>query len=333
MKTLVYVPNADDGSVCVLALQPQGQLTEVQRVSVGGAVMPMTVSPDRHVLYVARRSEPFEVVALSIAPSDGRLGLLGHAPLPASMAYICSDRTGRWLLAASYPGHLLSVSAIDEHGVPEAAHQIVSDVPNAHCVRPSRDNRSAFVASLGADELRSYSFDAERGLLDARMVRCTALTPRSGPRHIELHPVLDVAYVIDELDGQLHVFDIEGATLHLRQSVDGLPPDRPSPIWSADVRATPDGRFVYASERTGSTVAGYRVDPSSGDLSLVGHWTTQRRPRAIQVDCLSHFLLVAGQASNHVGVHAIHGDGTLSTLAPGPVGINPSWIEIVSLAE
>lgn len=331
MPTLVYVAHADDGSVHALQLHPQGRLTRLQRVELGGMVMPMATAADRRVLYVARRSAPLAVVALSIDPHSGLLNLLGETPLPASMAYLTVDRSGRWLLAASYPGHLVSVHAIGDDRLPRPAHQVVAAVPHAHCVRLSADNTAAFVASLGADEIRQYRFDGARGRLEPQARPAVALPAGSGPRHIEFHPSLPVAYLLDELDGQLHVFDIAGHALWHRQRVAACAQDAPLPIWCADVRATPDGRFVYASERTGSTLAGLRVDGATGELSPIGHWPTQRQPRAIAIAPDGRFLLSAGQLSHSVGVHAIGDDGSLTAVNELAVGRQPSWLEVISL--
>ena len=98
------------------------------------------------------------------------------------------------------------------------------------------------------------------------------------------------------------------------------------------MRATPDGRYVYTSERTGSTLAGWRVDGATGELSPIGHWRTQRQPRAIAIDPASRLLLSAGQLSDRVGVHAIDDDGVLTPIGEQAVGRQPSWLEIVSIA-
>jgi 6-phosphogluconolactonase len=330
MTTIVYVSNADDGSVQVLELQPDGQLRPLQRVELGGTVMPMVTSTDRRVLYVARRTAALAVIALSIDACSGLLTKLGETELPASMAYLSLDRSGRWLLAASYPGHLVSVHALGSDHMPRRAHQIVSDVRHAHCVRPSADNTTAFVASLGADEVRRYRFDARSGRLDA--LAAVALPSGSGPRHIELHPLLPMAYLLNELDGRLHAFAVAGDALRQRQCVDSVAHPAPQPISCADVRATPDGRFVYTTERTGSTITGMRVHAITGELTVIGHWPTQRQPRAIAIDPQGRFLLSAGQLSDHVGVHAIGEGGALSWVSELAVGRRPSWIEIVPTA-
>ena len=87
MTTVVYVSHADSGDIWALRLAPaRAELSPLQRVRVGGQVMPLALSPDRRFLYAARRSDPLEVLSFAIDPASGELTRLGAAPLPHSMA-------------------------------------------------------------------------------------------------------------------------------------------------------------------------------------------------------------------------------------------------------
>src|SRR5258708_35528301 len=111
--------------------------------------MPLALSPNRHFLYAALRSEPFTVASFAIDPASGKLKHLGNAPLDDSMAYITTDRTGRWLLSASYPGGKLTVNPIDGDGrVKAPPNQIVRDRPKAHCVVVDAANQHVYCPVL-----------------------------------------------------------------------------------------------------------------------------------------------------------------------------------------
>src|SRR5712691_2040033 len=119
-ETIVYVSNAGGPEIHVMAMnRASGALDLIEKIAVPGTdkpsptSMPMALSPDRHFLHVALRSEPFTVASFAIDRASGRLKHLGNAPLDASMAYITVDQTGRWLLCASYPGGKLTVNPID----------------------------------------------------------------------------------------------------------------------------------------------------------------------------------------------------------------------------
>ena len=128
--------------------------------------MPLALSPDRRFLYAALRSEPFTVASFAIDPASGKLTHLHSAPLEASMAYIAVDRTGRWLLAASYPAGKVTVNPIDADGKVKApACQILTDRPKAHCIALDAANEHAYCAVLEQDLILQMNFDAASGRL------------------------------------------------------------------------------------------------------------------------------------------------------------------------
>jgi hypothetical protein len=104
------------------------------------------------------------------------------------------------------------------------------------------------------------------------------------------------------------------------------------PIAAADLHVTPDGRFLYGSERRTSSLAGFRIDPAQGTLSRIGSWPTEATPRGFAVDPRGRFLLSVGLDSNRMTVYAIHQDtGTLDPLNQYAMGKMPNWIEFVDL--
>lgn len=332
---IVYVSNADSGDIRVLRLAADGALEELQRFELGGMVMPMAVSPDRRMLYAVRRSEPLAVATLAIEVGTGRLRKLAEAPLPASMAYLACDRSGRFLLSASYGGHQLAVSPVDAQGIAQAAQQVLATPPNAHAVQTDPSNRWAFATSLGGDQVLQYRFDAATGRLAPNDPPSLAVRAGAGPRHFRFHPNGRFVYLMNELDATIDLlaFDAARGTLAPLQTVPALPPgfDGGAP-WGAELHLTPDGRFLYASERRSSTLAAYAVDAASGRLRSIGHVPTEREPRGFAIDPSGRFLLAAGQASHRLSVHAIDpASGSLSMRGSHAMGQNPNWVEIVDL--
>ena len=95
---------------------------------------------------------------------------------------------------------------------------------------------------------------------------------------------------------------------------------------------TPDGRFLYGSERKTSTLAGYRIDPGTGTLSPIGHFPTEKTPRGFNIDPRGRFLLSVGLDSHAMTVHRIKPQtGALAVAKQYPMGQQPNWIEIVDL--
>jgi 6-phosphogluconolactonase len=334
--TVVYVANADSCEISILALADEpGPLREIDRFATGGNVMPLAVRPDRRVLYASIRSEPYRVLSLAIDSTSGRLAEIGSAPLPASMCWISTDRSGRFLLSASYGSSLVSVSPIDGAGVAGAAQQVVATEANAHSVQVDLANRFAFATCLGGGVVRQMRFDAATGRLDDNAPATWHARAGAGPRHFVFHPNRAFVYLLNELDASIDVlaFDAAAGTLRGLAVANALPTGfGGGPPWAADLHLTPDGRHLYASERRSSTLASFAVDPTSGMLTPIATVATEREPRGFAISPDGRQLVAVGQASHRLSRYAIDGaSGALAKRGEQPVGTNPNWVEIVEL--
>ena len=341
-RTVVYVANADSHDIAILALdsggdrgEGDGTLREIDRFATGGAVMPLAVRPDKRVLYASIRSAPFRVLSLAIDPASGRLEEIGSAPLPASMCWISSDRRGRYLLSASYGSSLVAVSPIDADGIAGAAQQVVATDANAHAVQVDPDNRFAFATCLGGGVVRQMRFDAATGRLEDNVPAAWRARPGAGPRHFVFHPTDPFVYLLNELDATIDVLDFDRATGTLRgvAIAHALPPHFAGGApWAADLHLTPDGRFLYASERRSSTLASFAVDAESGGLTPIETVATEAEPRGFAIAPDGSCLIAVGQASHRLSRYEIDAaSGELGGVASQPVGRNPNWVEIVEL--
>ena len=338
--TVVYVGNAESNDIYVLQLDPtNGALNLIDKVTLPGIAKPgptspMAVSPDRRFLYVGVRSEPFTVVGFSIDPASGKLTPTASGPLADSMAYIATDRSGRFLLSASYGGNKVTVNPIGPPGTVQAPSQIVTTEPNAHAILADPGNRHVLSTSLGGDRVHQFRFDANTGTLTPNTPPSVGVKAKAGPRHFVFHPQGTSVYLLNELDASVDVFAYDAASGHLKglQTLSALPPGFDGKPWAADLHITPDGRFLYASERTSSTLAAFKIDPGTGTLSLVGHTPTEQQPRGFAIDPSGRYLLAVGQLSHGLSSYRIDADnGRLAKLNAYPMGKNPNWVEIVTL--
>jgi 6-phosphogluconolactonase len=340
--TVVYVSNAASKDITVLAMnRDSGDLQLIDKVTVPGtdkpspASMPLAVTPDRRFFYAALRGDAFPASSFAIDRASGRLTHLSTTPLQDSMAYIVTDRTGRYLLSASYPGNKLTINPIDEKGhITEKTTQIVPNRPKSHCILVDPTNRYCYATSLGSDTIMEWKFDPATGTLSPNGPGEVRAKEGSGPRHMALHPNRRFLYLITETTDTIGVYaiDPDAGTLKELQFVDALPGDFKEQPAAADLHVTPDGRFLYGSERKTSTLAGYRIDPDKGTLSPIGHFPTEKTPRGFNVDPRGRFLLSVGLDSNSMSVYRIDPQsGALKNLKQYPMGQQPNWIEIVDL--
>lgn len=338
--TFVYVGNADSNEIYVLQLDRQsGDLTVVEKVPIPGITKPgistpMAVSPDRRFLYAGTRGEPKIAAGYAIDPTSGKLKHVASGPLADSMAYIATDRTGRFLLGASYPGHKITVNPIGPQGTVQPPQQVLPNHPNAHSILADAGNRYVLALTLGNDLVNQFKFDAATGMLAPNTPPSVRVKEKAGPRHFAFHPNGKLVYVIGELDGAVYVFDYNAGTgqLKAKQTVSALPPDFQGKPSAADLHITPDGKFLYGSERTSNTLAGFKVEPASGTLSAIGSVPTEKKPRGFNIDSSGRYLLAVGQLSHGMSSYKIDADsGKLTKLKEYPMGKNPNWVEIVDI--
>jgi 6-phosphogluconolactonase len=355
-RTFVYVSNAEDGDIGLYRLMPDGELVAGARTPAAQMVMPMAVSPDRRFLYAASRTKPHTVHVYAIDSASGALSLLSTAPLPMSMPYLSLDRTGRFLFGVSYGDHLVSVNAVGMDGRVRAEPvQLVPVGRNAHAIRIDRSNRFVFVPTLGTDQVFQFVFDPDSGRLASNTPAVAQMPPGTGPRHFVISRDNRFVYVLGELTATVTTFalDDDSGLLTELGSVSGLPPDTPltpgaprlpigtagaapprdldNDIWAADIQMTPDGRFLYLSERTGSTLETLAVDGATGTLRWLGSTPTEKQPRGFAIDPGGRYLIATGQQSDTLSVYAIDADcGALALLRQYPTGKDSNWVEIVS---
>jgi len=353
--TFVYVSNAEDGDIGAYRLLDSGELQAGARAKAASIVMPMAVSPDKRFLYAASRSKPFSVQAYSIDRGTGALTLLATSPLAESFPYISVDRTGRYLFGAGYGAAVISVNAIGADGrVAGEPLQVIPVGRNAHSIRVDESNKFAFVPTLGSDQMFQFTFDAKSGRLASNTPAIYLMKAGTGPRHFVTSADNKFVYVLSELLATVTTFSLDPKTGLLTEvsTATGLPPDSKlgpgaprgavgvagapprntdNDIWAADIHITPNGKFLYITERTSHTLAGFSVDGASGKLTYLGSTPTERQPRGFAIDPKGRFLVASGEKSDTVSVYAIdQTSGALKLQNKFPTGKGSNWVEIVS---
>lgn len=353
----VYVANsAGDGISRFRLDHDSGGLEQMADIPTGAPVSPLAVSPDRRFLYACLRAAQPSVAAFALDGNNGDAEPLTVVPAPAVLSYIRVDAGGRFLLGASYSGDLVCVLPIGPGGfLQEEPICILRPGRNPHCILLDHSNRFAYCPCLGSDHISQFLFDERGGSLVPNRPSMAAAGREAGPRHMALSPDNRFAYVLTELSGEViaYAVDANAGTLSEKQRLSIMPPgsalprgtyqpplnsggggNSPEPvIWAADIRITPDGRFLYASERTTSRIACLTADPISGRLDFAGAYETEQQPRALAIDARGRHLMAAGEKSDSVSLYSLdRNTGALALLSKGRTGKNPNWIEMVDPA-
>ncbi len=310
--TSVYIGCAESASILHFALDDAtGAMALRERSAFPGPSQPTTstplaLHPDGARLYTAVRYEPFKALVYGVAKQDGALTLTGEAPLAHSMPYLSVDRTGRFLFSASYGGGLIAVNRIGAGGALDHPHQVIATGPKTHCVIPSPDNRFVFAVVLGEDRILSFRFDPEAGVLAPNDPAFVALPDGCGPRHLVFAADGRFAYAIDELGGFVRAFayDAELGTLSPVQALSVMPEGASVAPWGADLHLSPEGRFLYTTERNTSTLSVMALDPADGRMTMVQTLATEENPRGFAVSPSGRWLIVVGENSHHLSLYA-----------------------------
>lgn len=350
--SFVYVSNAADGTIGTYRLLDSGELQSGPHVEAAGTVGPLAISPDKRFLYAGSRAQPYSVLSYAIDARSGALTLLSKAPVVESFPYITVDRSGRVLLAASYGGNVVTVNAIDADGkVVAPAAQVIPTARNAHAIVVDRSNRYVYVPHLGTDQLFQFVLDASAPRLSANTPPLVQLKAGTGPRHLIIAGDNRFAYLLNELVATVTTFAIDTTTGLLTEqgSVSALPVDTKlgpgaprgpgaaardvsHDTWAADLHLTPNGRFLYSSERTSSSLTAFAVDVSTGALTYRSNTPTELQPRGFAIDPSGKFLIASGERSATITLYAIdQASGALQALGKYPTGKGSNWVSIVAL--
>jgi 6-phosphogluconolactonase len=230
------------------------------------------------------------------------------------------DHSGQNLLVANYSGGSLAAFPISQTGALEAMSSFVQHAgasvdpqrqegPHAHSINVDPGNHYAVAADLGLDQVLVYQFDADRGTLRPNNPPSTSVAPGSGPRHFAFHPSGRWAYVINELTLTVTAFKYapQHGVLFGFQTIETVPDSERGPGQStAEVQVHPSGKFLYGSNRGHHSIAVFRIDETSGELTRaqvapIGGKT----PRNFGITPSGRWLLAAGQDSNTVHVFRI----------------------------
>lgn len=335
-NTVVYVSGTDGGEITVFGFDPDtGAVEDRGRVAAGAQVMPMAFSPDRRFLHVALRDTQPQLVSYRIDPASGALAEIARMDFPDSLPYLSVDKTGRFLLCASFQQATVRVHPIDRRGAILAEPVMVEhDFPTAHCIQTDPANQSVLVPVRDSDIILQRRFDPVTGRLSPNQPPAFRLPEDTGPRHLAFHPNNRFAYVTGERNGTVVAmdYDITTGRLQLIHAASLLPEGFSGHPKASDLDISPNGRFLYVGERGTNEINAFAIHPTSGRLTLVGRFPSEDLPRSLKISPRGTHLFCAGQGSSSMTVHAINREtGELSDVSRHPVGAGPCWLEVVDL--
>lgn len=279
----------------------------------------------KFVYSVSENGEKSKVTAFAFDKTSGSLTKLNSQNTDADPCHIAIDKTGRLVTVANYSGGSVSIFSVNEDGSINAAdirrfeghgaNPERQEKPHLHNTIFSPDQRFVLANDLGTDNI--YSFEVKEvndGKLTLSKASIYPLTPETGPRHSVFHPNGLFLYMLSELSGKVFVFDYEKETGALTQ-VQTINADSLKAGGSADIHLTPDGNYLYASNRLkGDGIAIFSVGRETGRLTKIGYQQTGIHPRNFVITSDGKFLLVANRDSNNIQLFSIESNGLLTPI-------------------
>lgn len=330
---LFVFTGSGSGQVRAFAFDPaDGGLAPLGTTNAGTGASFLAVDVARRRLYATNEGSN-QIAAFALNPADAGLQFLNRVSSGGNgPAHVSVDGTGEYVFAANYNGGTVAVLRAVPDGGLSAPLQTLSPGGQAHQIFTDPTNRFAYVPCKAADHLAQYSFNA--GTLTPLSPAVMATATGAGPRHLALHPTLPRAYLINELGKTLQTLDVSAAgTMSPVQTVSTLPSGFAGANTTAEVAVHPSGDFVFGSNRGHDSIATWRVDAVSGQLTLIGHTPTGgQTPRHFSLDPSGRWLLVGNQGSNTVTLFQV--DAASGALTSRGVAANvtaPAFVGFVEL--
>lgn len=280
----------------------------------------LALAPNGSVVYACTETRTVNaggVSAFQFNRTDGTLSFINKQSSGGdNPAYIAVHPNGKWVTVGNYSGGSLAAFRVAADGGVQPYDQLIQhsgkgvnpqrqEAPHVHATVFSPKADYLFVPDLGLDKVMAYRFNASssKPLVPAAAPFAQS-EPGSGPRHFAFHPNGKWAYLMEELTGTVVAYNYSSGKLTKKQRIASHPDTSTAQFGSADIHVSPDGKFLYASNRgTENNIAVFKIDGKTGALIAVGYQSTLGvQPRNFCIDPTGKFLLAANQATDNVVV-------------------------------
>lgn len=313
----------------------------------------LAISKKKNLLFAVNETEEYNgeksgfVTSFWINPANGQLIKINEvASGGGAPCYISINKTASMAFVANYLGGNVCVIPIEQGGRLKKISSLIQHESNgpdekrqqkahAHFIDLDPSRKYALAVDLGIDKIISYKIDQKHEKLVHNSELNTALG--AGPRHLAFHPNRKLAFYINELNSTITScrYDIKTGSLAKIMTTSTLPAGFDGESFCADIHVSPDGRFLYGSNRGHNSIVVYEIDQNSGNISLISHHSVKGDwPRNFVIDPLGRFLLVANQHSNNIVVFKIDKESGMLRSNGVEIAVNkPVCLKMMPFAE
>ena len=302
---LMYIAGYDNTVTCFDFDPASGAVKQLSQSDCGKNPTYLAIHPSHKFLYAANETDPGKASAYSINPTDGKLTRINEVSSGGGgPCHIAVHPGGKWAFTGNYgSGHIAVLPIKDDGSLGEPVESLHGG-KNAHQAIVDATGKFVFVPFLGSDYVAQYHFDDAAGKLTPNDPATLATPAKAGPRHMAIAPDAKHAYVIDENGMTMLSMNYDAAKGLLSApeviSTLQLPAEtkQKGGYSTAHVLVSPDGKFVYGSNRGHNTIVIYSADANTGRLTLVGHEDGGGEidtPRDFALDPSGAYAIVASQ--------------------------------------
>ena len=272
----------------------------------------LTVSSDNKFVYsVSENDKKTKINAFGFNSKTGKLDFLNaQDPKGLNACYIINDDKN--VITANYSSGNISVLGKNSDGSIGEVKQVVQHTgksinakrqedPHAHMVYFSPDKKYVLANDLGTDKVYLYQNNPNSATEVLTLKSSIDVKPGSGPRHLIFSKDGKYVYVLQELDGTITSFSYADGILAKVSETTVVASDFKGDIGAADIHISPDGKFLYATNRgTANDISAFKI-LKNGKLEFVQRTSTfGKGPRNFNIDPSGNFLLVGHQYTNDI---------------------------------
>lgn len=294
-----------------------GALTKVS--SVNSVLNPayLTLSPDGKYVYACTEAKTPGAGSVSSFAFNQQLKIVTFVNSQKSSGenpvYVATDKTGKWLANGCYTEGSLGIYSLESGRIGAQWQRSVfkgkslnkerQERAHIHSTVFSPDYKYLFTPDLGSDKIWCFKFDSANQHPIKSTHKTIKTTPGSGPRHLVFDAVGNYAYCTEELSGSIAVYKFSKGKLQPIQRIFAHPDSLKSGFSGSDLHLSPDGKFLYSSNRGfENNIAVFSVG-STGLLTLTGYHTSGgNHPRIFALSPTGKFVVVANQVTGNVVV-------------------------------
>lgn len=314
-----YTTGTSKGIVVYRFYTQSGKLAYLSQID--GVTNPsyLTISKNNKFIYAVNEVTKGEVSAFSFDAKTGKIDFINkQSSLGADPCYIAVDKAQKNVFVANYSSGQVAVLPVNKDGSLGNGIETVrneegkgpnkerQEGPHAHMSILSPDEKYLFYNDLGTDRINIYRYRPGKAspLTDPAFV---SVSPGEGPRHLEYSLDKKHVYLATEMGSNVFVFDYDNGKFKQKQVITLLPDGFTGKTAAAAIHLSPDGRFLYVSNRLETNeIICYAVNQETGGLTFVSRQSTYgKNPRDFAIDPSGSYMVVANQGSDSIFVFKI----------------------------